>query len=104
MLNPSNFRIVFQDSLRFAVGELVLQGFTILLPSGILPGMVWDVSVVIPVYNGAADLDQCLAMLKTSIDQPLECIVVDDGSTDNSVEIATRHNAKVMSTEGRFGP
>jgi glycosyltransferase involved in cell wall biosynthesis len=30
--------------------------------------------------------------------------VVDDGSTDDSVKIAAEHGAKVLSTNGRFGP
>lgn len=62
------------------------------------------VSVVIPVYNAASDLQHCLASLSGSTIRPLECIVVDDGSTDDSVKIAAEHGAKVLSTNGRFGP
>jgi glycosyltransferase involved in cell wall biosynthesis len=56
------------------------------------------------VYNAAADLQQCLASLGRSSASPLECIVVDDGSTDESVKVATKHGARVLSTNGRFGP
>jgi len=63
-----------------------------------------SVSLVIPVYNAARDLQQCLASLSSSSASPLECIVVDDGSTDDSVKIATQHGAKVLSTNGRCGP
>lgn len=66
--------------------------------------MIPLLSVVIPVYNGAADLERCLTALAASDTIPLECIVVDDGSTDNSSEIASRHGAKVLSTGGRCGP
>jgi GT2 family glycosyltransferase len=62
------------------------------------------VSVVIPVYNAASDLEQCLASLGGSTVVPVECIVVDDGSTDDSLKIAAQHGAKVRSTGGRFGP
>ena len=62
------------------------------------------VSVVIPVHNAASDLRHCLASLSASTVRPLECIVVDDGSTDDSVKIAAEHGAKVLSTNGRFGP
>lgn len=62
------------------------------------------VSVIIPVFNGADHLDRCLACLRLSQEAPLECIVVDDGSTDNSAAIAARHGATVLSTEGRCGP
>lgn len=62
------------------------------------------VSVVIPVYNGGDHLDRCLAVLRLSQEAPLECIVVDDGSTDGSAETAQRHGATVLSTGGRCGP
>src|ERR1035438_4291958 len=62
------------------------------------------VSVVIPVYNGANDLELCLSALRSSKTQPMECIVVDDGSTDNSAEVAARFGVKVLSTSGRGGP
>jgi len=62
------------------------------------------VSVVIPVYNAASHLQQCLESLGASTVPPLEYIVVDDGSTDDSPRIAARHGAKVLSTGGRLGP
>ena len=66
--------------------------------------MTLAVSVVIPVYTAASDLQQCLTSLSVSTVPPLECIVVDDGSTDDSVKIAAQHGAKVLSTGGRLGP
>lgn len=49
------------------------------------------VSVVVCSYNGASTLDSCLTSLK-KIDYPdYEVILVDDGSTDNTLEIAARH-------------
>src|SRR5438094_1085159 len=66
--------------------------------------MAPSVSVVIPVYNGAAHLEACLTALRAAQTQPLECIVVDDGSTDNSAEVAARFDVKVLSTNGRLGP
>jgi glycosyltransferase involved in cell wall biosynthesis len=45
------------------------------------------VSVVIPVYNGAATIERALnSVLAQSIDD-IKIFVVDDGSTDNSVQI-----------------
>ena len=63
-----------------------------------------SISVVIPAYNAARMLDLCLQSLAASELQPLECIVVDDGSTDQTAEVARRHGARLLSTGGRKGP
>jgi glycosyltransferase involved in cell wall biosynthesis len=44
-------------------------------------------SVVIPNYNHGRHLPECLEALLNQAHPPSEIIVVDDGSTDNSVEI-----------------
>ncbi len=46
------------------------------------------VSVVIPVYNGKCFLAEAVQSIRQQNYQPLEIIVVDDGSTDGSAEIA----------------
>ena len=48
------------------------------------------VAVVIPVYNGGAAFEQCIASVLAANPAPDEIIVVDDGSTDQSCEIARR--------------
>jgi glycosyltransferase involved in cell wall biosynthesis len=62
------------------------------------------ISVIIPAYNAAQHLETSLARLAASSEAPLECIVVDDGSTDGTADIARRCGAKVLSTKGRAGP
>jgi glycosyltransferase involved in cell wall biosynthesis len=64
-----------------------------------------SISVIIPVFNGAATLGPCLERLGRSLG-PIswECIVVDDGSTDGSAEIARAWSAPVVRTGGRLGP
>ncbi len=42
------------------------------------------ISIIIPVYNTAKYLDQCLESVLEQSYTDWECIVVDDGSTDNS--------------------
>ena len=63
-----------------------------------------SVSVVIPAHDASRFLDACLAHLEASTVAPLECIVVDDGSTDDTAAIAHRHGVTVLSTDGRRGP
>lgn len=48
------------------------------------------VSVVVCSYNGASTLEQCLQSLKELVYPDYEVILVDDGSTDNTPEIAGR--------------
>lgn len=60
-----------------------------------------QVSVIIPVKNGNKTLGACLRSIKRSYFKNVEILVVDDRSTDNSVEIAESYNCKVLqSPEG----
>ena len=47
------------------------------------------ISVIVPVYNAAAFLDQCLASIVGQTYRNLEILVVDDGSTDGSAEVSS---------------
>jgi len=47
-----------------------------------------NVSIVIPVYNEASQLDACLSAIAKQSIKPLEVIVVDNNSTDNSLAVA----------------
>ncbi|MFQ5681787.1 MAG: glycosyltransferase family 2 protein [Candidatus Binatia bacterium] len=55
-----------------------------------------EVSVIIPTLNEAQSLGSLLNGLKALELNDYEIIVVDDGSTDESAEIARRHGAKVI--------
>jgi glycosyltransferase involved in cell wall biosynthesis len=62
------------------------------------------ISVVIPVHNAAKYLRACLEDLSNSTFRDFECIVVDDGSTDGSAEVARQAGATVFTTQARRGP
>lgn len=62
------------------------------------------VSVVIPVKNNAKLLSKLLESLLNQTLKPHEIIVVDDGSTDGSPQIAKRYRVKVLFTGGDRGP
>jgi glycosyltransferase involved in cell wall biosynthesis/SAM-dependent methyltransferase len=54
------------------------------------------VTVAIPVLNGAEYLDEVLGAVRAQeVDQEVELLVVDSGSTDGSLEIAETHGARV---------
>jgi O-antigen biosynthesis protein len=56
------------------------------------------ISVVVCSYNGAATIGDCLAAIK-ELDYPeYELIVVNDGSTDTTADIAREHGARVIET------
>ncbi|HSR09095.1 MAG TPA: glycosyltransferase family 2 protein [Bryobacteraceae bacterium] len=63
-----------------------------------------QISVIIPVFNGGDTLPFCLQALHDSLHPAAECIVIDDGSTDDSAALAARFGATVLSTEGCCGP
>jgi GT2 family glycosyltransferase len=60
-----------------------------------------SVSVIVCTYNGARTLEDCLSGLAQVEYPDYEVIVVSDGSTDASAEIARRHDVRVVETENR---
>ncbi len=63
-----------------------------------------EISVVIPVHNAALYLERCLEAVANSQFTNFEVIVVDDGSTDSTLEIAKRFDVIPLSTNGAWGP
>ena len=67
--------------------------------------MLMDVSVVVPVYNGAKTIKACLESLQEqSFKGKLEIIVVDDGSTDQTKEMVKRFKGVKLLEQDHQGP
>ena len=61
------------------------------------------ISIVIPVYNEGDHLTACLQAIAAQTVAPYEVIVVDNNSSDNSVEIAKQFNFVKIIKEKRQG-
>lgn len=56
------------------------------------------VSVIVPVYNVEKYIDKCLQSIKNQSLEDFECLIVNDGTKDNSIEIAK----KTIGKDSRF--
>lgn len=61
------------------------------------------ISIIIPVKDGAATLDNCLRSIKRSYYKHVEVIVVDDHSTDGTMDIARQHHCTVVTADDGHG-
>ncbi len=60
-------------------------------------------SVVLPCYNGEKYLETALKSIKTQTIQPHEILLIDDGSQDNSVEIAKDYGIEIYRNTKNMG-
>lgn len=51
-------------------------------------------SIIVPIYNVAQYLDDCVSSICNQTYEDMEIILVDDGSTDNCLEICERYRQK----------
>jgi glycosyltransferase involved in cell wall biosynthesis len=58
------------------------------------------VSVIVPTRNSARTLEACLVCIRAQLYRPIELVVIDNASTDETLELASRH-ADIVET---FGP
>lgn len=61
-------------------------------------------SVVVPVHDGASQLAECLSALGRADFTDYECIVVDDGSSQDIRSVAERHGARFLRIDRCGGP
>lgn len=53
-----------------------------------------QISVIVPIYNRAYCLGRCLDSIREQSFDDWECILIDDGSTDNSLALCREYEAK----------
>jgi len=54
------------------------------------------VSIGIPTYNSEKTIEKCLDSIKNQSYSNIEVIIIDNFSSDKTLEIASRHNAKII--------
>lgn len=62
------------------------------------------ISVIVPVRNGGEYIDKCLSAILASGYEPFETIVVDDASTDDTVDKAEQSGAEIVTLDKQSGP
>jgi GT2 family glycosyltransferase len=60
-------------------------------------------TVVLPAYNEGAALPHVLDELEASLDPSYEIVVVDDGSTDDTAEVAEQHRCRLIKHSSNRG-
>lgn len=80
--------------IRQVVGYLVLDYNKLMNPL---------ISVIIPNWNGSASIGKCLNAAFASLYNNLEVIVVDDASTDNSIEIIKEFPCRLIRLKRHSG-
>ena len=48
------------------------------------------ISVIVPIYNAELYLEQCIESVLNQTLRDIELLLIDDGSTDNSLMVATK--------------
>src|SRR5262245_40834859 len=62
------------------------------------------ISAIVPIYNNAGPLAQCLSALRAAAGSETELIVVDDASSDDVASVASRFGARILRLDKNSGP
>src|SRR5215510_16610669 len=87
------FSVLIFDIPRYTLSLASLALFGIRRRSDGVPAGNASVSVIIPTFNGGSGLGPTIASLHRQTLRPVEIIVVDDGSTDDTRAVAERGRA-----------
>jgi len=87
------FSVLIFDIPRYTLSLVSLALFGVRGRSNRVPAGKPTVSVIIPTFNGGSGLGPSIASLHRQTLRPVEIIVVDDGSTDETRGVAERARA-----------
>ena len=87
------FSVLIFDIPRYTLSLISLAFFGVRRRSDGVPAGDASVSVIIPTFNGGSGLEPSIMSLHRQTLRPVEIIVVDDGSTDQTRAIAERARA-----------
>lgn len=62
------------------------------------------ISVIVPAFNAASTLGTCIESLLSQTLTPVEVIVIDDGSHDDTAVIASRYAVRLIKLDTNSGP
>ncbi|MCD4706921.1 MAG: glycosyltransferase [Candidatus Sabulitectum sp.] len=66
--------------------------------------MSLSISIIVPAWNAGKTIRNCLDSIREQTVSPLEIILVDDGSCDDTAAKAGEFDVKLLNTGGRRGP
>lgn len=59
-----------------------------------------EISIIVPTLNASVYIEKLLSLLRVQDTKPLEIIIIDSSSRDNTIDIAKRFGAKTMVIPG----
>jgi hypothetical protein len=65
---------------------------------------VTTASIIVPAYNAADTLPKCLRALQPALGPTTDLVVVDDGSTDGTADVAAALGVRVLRRSANGGP
>src|SRR5262249_7679104 len=88
-----SFAVLVFDVLRYMLSLVSFALFGLWRRSDQAPAQTTSVSVIIPTFNGGSGLERTIISLRRQTLVPVEIVVVDGGSTDETRAVAEQARA-----------